>query len=94
MNRSVTEMLRNVLLELVINNKVCLREGEMIMEDNKIAFNIGEGTELYNDLHDVMARCLIKITKELSVVKSKLCNLEKAIGTYEVEKSDKNNIKN
>lgn len=95
MNSEVTEMLKVKLSQLLVDKKIGLEKWEIVnMEDaGKIAINIGEGTEICDDIHDVMASCLVKLVRETNVIKSKLYVIEKHLGIEAAEKTEKGNIK-
>jgi uncharacterized protein len=99
MNSLASEFINEFLWKLILAGKVDIKRGEMIVRKNmeekqRIAINIdGKKTEVYDDLQDVMARCLVMVTKELTIIKSKLFNIEKKLCINECEKVDHSNVK-
>jgi uncharacterized protein len=90
------KMLVKKLKKLVLERKIELHNGEiLIMEDKKgIAINIGDGTEILENYDDVMARCLIKLVKEMQTMNCKIFAIEKHLGVHQDHPENKCNIKN
>ena len=81
MNWRSDRLLRSLIWKLLLERKVNMKEGSMVKsDDGKIAINIGEGTEIHEDLQDVMARCIVKLTREMQVIKAKMSHIERHLG--------------
>lgn len=88
MNLESTKYLTELVWRNIMDKQVEIPEGEMISDGGKIAINVGEGTEVYNDLIDVMSRCMVRMVKEMSIVKSKVSQIETKLGIETQNKCD------
>jgi hypothetical protein len=75
MNKKISSALRPIIRRLIMEGKLPLKEGEMAdLKDNGVMFKVSkdEPAELVEDKLDVMARCMIRLVKEMQEVKSAL----------------------
>lgn len=91
MNHAVSRMLTKKIYQLILGKKLGIKRGEMIVmkDEEKIAVNLGEGTEIYDDYKDLIAGCLVKLVKENQIIKSRLLNIEKHFGIDEIKIGEK-----
>jgi uncharacterized protein len=75
MNEKISSALRPIIRRLLVEGKLSLKEGEMAdLKDKGVMYKISkdEPAELVEDKLDVMARCMIRLVKELQDVKKEL----------------------
>lgn len=75
MNEKISSALRPIIRRLIVDGKLPLKEGEMAdLKDKGVMFKVSkdEPAELVEDKLDVMARCMIRLVKEMQEVKSAL----------------------
>ena len=78
MNEKISSALRPIIRRLIVDGKLPLKEGEMAdLKDKGVMFKVSkdEPAELVEDKLDVMARCMIRLVKEMQEVKSALSAL-------------------
>jgi uncharacterized protein len=95
MNEAASDALSKKLKSMLLNKEIGLRWGEMVkIDEDKTAANVdGKETEIFENPLDLMARCMVAITKEIGVIKSRLGSIEATLGSNSCEKTDQNNVK-
>lgn len=81
MNQRVSLFMRELLIKLVFNGKLNLMWGEYLMSEGSVVANVdGKNTEVLGDLNELIAKCLLTLVKDVSIVKGRLSSIERKIG--------------
>lgn len=73
MNQTISKALMPIIGRLIVAEKVTLKPGDMVdLKDQGVAFKVGDHVEVAVDKIDVMARCLLMLTKEIIEIKKVL----------------------
>lgn len=76
MNKKISETLLPIIGRLIMAGKLNLRRGDMVnLKDQGVAYKVNGTIEIAEDKVDVMARCMLQLTKEILDIRKALENI-------------------